>query len=576
MRKTLVCLLPLVAACSGSSSAPEVVSSAADEARVETSLDAVGLSKAALDLDADPCTDFYQFACGGWIESTEIPADESRWVRSFQVIHKENQEFLDATLKEAAAALEASAGSDDPVAGKLGRFYAACMDQETVDDAGVKPIRPFLDRILKIRSRRDVARTVIAFHRHGIWAPFDISALQDFKDATRVVAFLDQNGLGLPDRDYYFDDDKEEIREKYAEHVTRMFRIAGFSTKRAKVATQHVLSFERKLAEASLDRVERRNPYNLYHPTDRAGLADTARSVPWGAYLEALGLEEVDAFNVGHPPFFAAVDQLMAQGSIKAWRHYLAWHLLRATAPMLSSELDKEAFAFQKVLSGQEEQKPRWKRCVQATDQALGELLAQRFVAERFAGDSKTAAESYVEAIREAFRANLGGLEWMDDAGRAKAEEKLDKVAFLIGYPPEWDTYDFEVGELYGANVLAARQWHVADDLAQVGKPVDRTRWEMTPPTVNAYYHPLKNQMVFPAGILQPPFYSVDAGVAVNLGAMGMVVGHELTHGFDDQGSKFDGNGNLEMWWSEAVKTLSKSAPSASWTSTRASSRCPA
>lgn len=544
-----------ITACSGSR--PEVEPPPAAEVEVpiiEKSLAEVGLSSEALDPSADPCTDFYQFACGGWIESTEIPGDESRWVRSFNVIQKENQELLDQVLKDAAARLEAAESSDDPTMQKLGAFYGACMDQAAVDEAGVRPIRPYIDMILNIKSKQDVAQTIIALHQRGIWAGWDISAVQDFKEATRVIAYVDQNGLGLPDRSYYFDEDKAGIREQYEQHVTRMFQTAGFSKKRAEVATQHVWDLEVKLAEASLSRVDRRDPDKLYHPVDRAGLKDVAPAVPWEAYLAALELGDVESFNVTHPPFFEQVNELMANTPINAWRHYLAWHLLNATAPTLSSELDQEAFAFQKVLTGQEEQKPRWKRCVAATDAALGHLLAQPFIEQRFAGDSKTAAKSYVQAIGEAFRANLPALDWMDDETRAAAEDKLDKVAYLIGYPPEWDDYTFSVDGLYGENYLVARQWHVADDLAQIGEPVNRTRWEMTPPTVNAYYHPLKNQMVFPAGILQHPFYDVKSGVAVNLGAMGMVVGHELTHGFDDKGSKFDGDGNLSKWWPEDVR----------------------
>lgn len=547
--------LSLVFGCSGSSPDVEPPPAAEVEAPIlEKSLDEVGLSSAALDPSADPCVDFYQFACGGWIESTEIPGDESRWVRSFNVIQKENQQLLDEVLKDAAARLEAAEDSDDPALRKLGEFYGACMDEAAINEAGVKPIRPLWKQILGIKRPKGVARAIIALHQRGIWAGWDISAVQDFKEATRVIAYVDQNGLGLPDRSYYFDEDKAELREAYKAHVNRMFQAAGFSKKRARAATKDVWELEVALAEASLPRVERRDPDKLYHPADRKELSNVAPAIPWDDYLAAFDLGDAQSFNITHPPFFERVNALMKTTPVKAWRHYLAWHLLSAIAPTLSAELDEESFAFQKVLTGQQEQKPRWKRCVTATDAALGHLLAQPFIERRFAGDSKTAAQSYVQAISEAFRANLPTLDWMDDETRAAAEDKLDKVAFLIGYPPEWDDYTFSVDGLYGENYLVARQWHVADDLSQIGEPVNRTRWEMTPPTVNAYYHPLKNQMVFPAGILQHPFYDVDSAVAVNLGAMGMVVGHELTHGFDDKGSKFDGNGNLSKWWPEDVR----------------------
>jgi len=292
MKKLWAFVLTPLAACSGASPSPGPAPPETPPV-VETSLDDVGLSQAALDPDADPCVDFYQFACGGWIERTDIPSDESRWVRSFNVIQEENQRLLDEVLKKAAEELEAGSSSDQPVMRKLGEFYAACMDREAVNEAGTEPIRPLMKDILAIRNRRDVTASIMALHERGIWAPFDISAVQDFKDARQMIAYLDQNGLGLPDRDYYFDDDKEEIREKYKEHVARMFRIAGFSEKRAAVAAQHVWRFEKKLAEASLGRVERRDPYELYHPTKRGGLDEAASAVPWDDYLASLDLAEV-------------------------------------------------------------------------------------------------------------------------------------------------------------------------------------------------------------------------------------------------------------------------------------------
>ncbi len=551
MRLSTAALVVCLSACSSQSPPAEVPEEASPAPEIlEVSLTSVGLSGAAIDPNGDPCRDFYQFACGGWMRDTPIPGDESRWVRSFNVINDDNQKFLSELLSRAA-----EDPGDDPVMQKLGAFYGACMDQESVDAAGVTPIRPLLETIRSIQTRADVAAAIIELHRHGIWAPWDISAVQDFKDATQVIAFVDQNGLGLPDRDYYFDEDKAEIRDEYKAHVARMFRIGGFPDRRAEGLMRRVYGMEERLAKASLPRVERRNPYNLYHKIDYEGLAALVPSFPWKKYFAALGKPDLVAINVSHEPFFSEVETLLKTTKPATWRPYLAWHVLQATAPMLSSELDAESFAFQKVLTGQEEQKPRWKRCVSATDEALGELLAQPYVSKRFAGESKAAAASYVHAISEAFRRNLPNLAWMDEAARSTAEEKLDKVAFLIGYPAEWKTYEFDVDGVYATNALVARAWSVQDDLSQLGEPVDRGRWEMTPPTVNAYYHPLKNQMVFPAGILQPPFYSVSSGVAVNLGAMGMVVGHELTHGFDDQGSKFDGDGNLSMWWSDAIRT---------------------
>lgn len=551
MKRHTLCIAAVVAAGCAAKTAPapgEAAEAPPAPEPIEKSLEEVGLSKAAIDFEADPCQDFYQFACGGWIEDTDIPADESRWVRSFNVIRDTNLEVLEEILKAS------DPNASDPVEAKLGSFYQACIDEAAVEKAGMAPIQPLVKKARSIRSREDLTALITELHRHGIWAFWDISGVQDFKDATKVIAFVDHAGLGLPDRDYYFDEDKKDILEAYRQHVTRMFELAGHSKKKARAAMKSVVELETQLAETAWTRVERRNPNNLYHPMTTDALAAKVSTFPWTEYFDALGHPGLSELNLTAPKFFDRVQQILSKTKPAQLRAYFEWRILEATAPTLSKAFDEEAFRFSQVLTGQEEQKARWKRCVDATDRALGELLAQPYVERRFAGDSKTAAQSYVQAISAAFEDNLETLEWMDEQTQALASAKREKVAFLIGYPPKWKQYDFSTDGAYAANVLAARKWHVEDDLAQIGKPVDRDRWYMTPPTVNAYYSPLKNQMVFPAGILQPPFYSVDAGVAVNLGAMGMVVGHELTHGFDDQGSRFDAEGNLSNWWTDGVK----------------------
>lgn len=520
---------------------------------VEVRLADVGLSVEAIDRSVDPCVDFYAFACGGWLESTEVPPDRSRWVRSFSEIHERNEADLRAIAEEAAA----SAG-EDPVLAKVGAYYRACMDEDQIEAAGLRPLSELLGAIAKARDATSLAPVLAKLHRHQVWAFFDVHAGQDFADATRIIADLDQNGLGLPERDYYLNDEdpkKRELRAAYLGHVERMLRLSGLREDAARRGAKDVMRIETELAKVSKSPVERRDPKAMYNKIDLPGVEKAAPRFPWRTYLEALGRPELREINVTAPKFLEGIDALLAETSPQALQSYLRWHVLRTYARSLSEPFFDEAFTFIKALTGQDEPRPRWKRCIESTDAALGELLAQPFVERRFAGESKSAAQTYVRAISEAFERNLDRLDWMDPETKTRAREKLGKFTYLIGYPSKWRAYDFAVGPVHAENLLRASEHETVRDLARIGAPVDRERWEMTPPTVNAYYHPLKNQMVFPAGILQPPFYSVSAHVPVNLGAMGMVVGHELTHGFDDQGSQFDGDGNLKMWWTKSSRS---------------------
>jgi putative endopeptidase len=561
MRSSLKTLLVSAAsaslACGAGPSSTPVVNPGADTPGPATAgtsgatLDSVGLDALAMDAKANPCTDFYRFACGGWLDATEIPADESSWTRSFHEIRKRNELELKRLLEEAASQAPA-----DPSGRALGTYYAACMDESTVNGLGAQPIAPLLEKAARVKDAPSVMRLTAELHAAGIWPLFDIAPVQDPNDATRWIAGLDQGGLGLPDRDHYLRDDEptQKLRSFYAGHVERMLALAGFPTADAKKAAADVVRLETELAKVSKTRVERRDPKGMFNRLTVAKLRELAPAVDWSAYLKTLSVPASGELNVTAPLFLEGLQSVLKRESTAAWRAYLAWHIVRSTARTLSQPFVDEAFALEQVLTGQAEQKARWRRCVASTDAALPDLLGQSYVATSFAGESKTAAEGMVHAISGAFARELDRLTWMDAPTRARAHQKLDAMAYLIGYPSKWKTYDFEVDpKTYASNAARARAFNLARELAKIGNAVDREEWQMSPPTVNAYYDPQRNHMVFPAGILQPPFYDVKSAAAVNLGAVGMVVGHELTHGFDDEGSQYDAQGNLKNWWEPSV-----------------------
>jgi putative endopeptidase len=523
-----------------------------------TTLDAVGLSAAALDRSVDPCSDFFQFACGGWEKATQIPDDKARWVRSFSEIHDRNEADLRHILEEAA---KKKVKDPKTPAEQIGAFYGACMDEKAIEKAGIKPIRPLLDAVKKVKDPKSLAVALADLHRHGVWAFFDLSNGQDYKDATKMIAVVDQNGLGLPDRDYYLKDDadKKEAREKYRAHLEAMFELGGVKGAAAKKSAEDVLAFETELAKVQKSREERRDPATMYNKIDRPGLAKAMPTFPWDEYMKQIGFPQIADVSVTSPKYLEGIDALLKSQKMPIIQSYLTWQILHRAAPLLDKKFEAEDFKLLAALTGQKVQRDRFKRCIDATDSALGEALAQPFVDLRFGGESKAAAETFVHQIAAAFESRVGELDWMDPATKDKAREKLKAMAYLIGYPAKYKTYEFKIGGSYAENALAGADFAFRDKLSKVGKPVDRGEWEMTPPTVNAYYDPQKNQMVFPAGILQPPFYNAKASVAVNLGAMGMVVGHELTHGFDDEGAQFDKAGNLASWWTPSVEGTFKS-----------------
>jgi putative endopeptidase len=539
---------PASAPASASAAAP---ATAPNAPAAEVTLESVGLDPLAMDASANPCSDFYQFACGGWLQKTEIPADESRWTRSFQEMGKRNELELRRLLEAAS-----SAPASNPNARAIGTYYAACMDEATVDALGAKPISPLLARAARVKDAAGVVRLTTELHAMGIWPIFDVSPVQDPTDATRWLAGIDQGGLGLPDRDYYLRDDAEsqKLLALYQAHVERMLGLAGLPAANAKQGAAAVLRVETELAKASKTRVERRDPKSMFNRVDLRRLGELTPAFDWNGYFDKLAIARGVGVNVTAPRFLEGVQGALSGIDANAWQAYLQWHIVRDTARTLSKPFVDEAFKLEQALTGQAEQKARWRRCVAATDDALGDLLGQAFVETNFAGDSKSAAAALVTAISSAFGAELDHLDWMDATTRARAHKKLDAMAYLVGYPAHWKSYDFPIdARAYAKNALAARAFDIARELRKVGTTVDRDEWQMTPPTVNAYYDAQRNHMVFPAGILQPPMYDVKFAVPVNLGAIGMVVGHELTHGFDDEGSQYDAKGNLENWWEPAV-----------------------
>ena len=506
-----------------------------------------GIDLAALNRTVNPCDDFYKFACGGWMTNHPAPPDQPRYGR-FEELQERNNAILRDIL-DGAARPGAAAGLT-----KVGDYYASCMAEPAIDAKGTAPLAPDLARVAAIKEKVEIPGVVGHMHTVGMTGFFGFGAAPDFKDATQVMLIFGQGGLGLPDRDYYLKEDANsaKLRTEYEQHVRRMLQLGGDTPAAAAAGAKKIMVIETALAKNALDRVAQRNPTNIYHKMSRDEVKKLMPNFNMSQYLERAAAPPGDSANVTEPEFLKAVDQVIAATPLPDLKTYLRWHVIHSNAHMLPKRFVDENFAFYgRTLTGAAEQRPRWKRCVEAADADLGEALGKIYVDRTFGAEGKTRTLQMVEAIEAALATDIKDITWMSDETKRAAEAKLRTVANKIGYPDRWRDYStlrIVRGDAYG-NSQRANAFGYRRQMAKIGKPVDKTEWLMTPPTVNAYYNPLENNINFPAGILQPPFFNRAADEAVNFGAAGAVVGHELTHGFDDQGRRFDDQGNMREWW---------------------------
>jgi putative endopeptidase len=508
---------------------------------------------ANLDKNTQACTDFYQYATGGWMARNPIPAAFPSWGVD-SALEDQNREILRQILDAAVQNTNAVKGSSEQ---KVGDFYASCMNEQKIEADGISPLAPELGRIDKIKDQRSLQEEIASLHAIGINALFQVGSTQDAKNSAEVIVQIWQGGLGLPEGEYYFktDDKSKDIREAYVKHVAKMFALTGDDTAKAAGESQTIMNFETKLAEAWMPRVERRDPQKVYNRKTVAELKTLAPNFDWPGYFKNVGISQSTDANIGQPKFVERVNQQITAMPLADWKTYLRWRLINGTAATLSKKIVDEDFDFKgRVLTGTTELLPRWKRCVAAADNEMGEALGEVYVKKAFPPEAKRRALEMVANLIAALRSDISTLSWMSDATRKQAIIKLEAFIRKIGYPDKWRDYSalaIDRGP-YVSNVIRADSFETRRDLRKIGQPVDKTEWGMTPPTVNAYYNPAINEIVFPAGIMQPPFFSVGFDDAINYGAMGAVIGHEMTHGFDDQGRQYDASGNLANWWTDA------------------------
>ena len=535
-----IAFLGLLCACTASSAAPGPTVQ-------KVSLADVGLEAGSLDKSSDPCVDFYQFACGGWLASNPIPADKARWMRMSEMEEK-TRAVVRGLLEEDAK------GGADPIAKKLGDYYASCMDTAAIEKAGTKGIKPLLDKAQKVKDARSWFAAVTELHKAGVFVVFGAGTLPDFKDSKTDVLQLDPSGLGLPDRDYYVNPALADKVAAYRTHVAKMLTLAGIAKPDA--AADNVIAVETELAKLTKTATEKRDVQAMYNPTDLKGLGKQTKSIDWKAYFKALGIDPGKTIVVGTPKFFAALDGLRTKLKAQQWASYFTYQLLANTSFALPKAFDDETFELTKAITGQPENEERGKRCSEDTENALGELLGQQYVAKYFPPSARQTATALVDALMAAMGEDLGTLDWMTDATRKIAQDKLSKVGKMVGYPDKWRAYDFDVKrDDFAGNELRANAFETHRQLAKAGKPVDRDEWQMNAYTINAYFDDTINRTAIPAGILQVPMFGDKRGVAANMGGIGFVIGHELTHGFDDQGAQFDADGNLKNWWTKDDQT---------------------
>jgi len=518
------------------------------------SIATVRFSPEMLDKSIDPCTDFYAYACSKWQGQNPIPSDRPSWGR-FNELQDRGEVLVRGILEKHS--------KDDPkrsaIEQKIGDYYDSCMDESAIEKAGTKPLQPTLDRVAALKSKDEFAKEAITLHRDGVRAFFDFGSQPDFKDAQQVISAAEQGGLGLPDRDYYFKDDEKsvEIRKQYLVHVQKMFELLGDPSDKAAAEAKVVMDIETALAKGSLDRTSQREPEKIYHKMPTKELAELNPSFAWNQYFEGIGAPSIQSLNVAEPEFFKQFDATLKSTSLDDWKTYLRWHVLHSNAAMLPSTFVNENFAFfGTTLQGTKELAPRWKRCVRAATGDLGEAIGQIYVAQTFGAEGKERTLKMVNEIEKALGHDIETLPWMGEDTKKQALVKLKAITNRLGYPDTWKDYStlkIVRGQALG-NSLRSNTAAFQRDLNKVGKPVDKGDWPYPPMTVNASYNPLLNNITFPAGILQPPFFDNQADDALNYGAIGAAIGHELTHGFDDEGAKFDPVGNLKDWWTAKDK----------------------